>query len=63
MDTPRNKGRAPGMTVLGVPMSKTLKDQIKAAADINRRTMADWARKQGLAGTSVFKDFLPVIRW
>lgn len=32
------------MTVLGVPMPQDLKDRIKQAADIERRTMADWAR-------------------
>ena len=40
----RNKGRAPGVTVLGVPMPQLLKDRIKQAADLDRRTMADWSR-------------------
>jgi hypothetical protein len=46
MDKPRNKDRAPGMTVLGVPMHQSLKARIKAASEIDRRTMADWSRIQ-----------------
>jgi len=40
----RNKSRAPGMTLLGVPMHNELKSRIQTAAKIERRTMADWAR-------------------
>jgi hypothetical protein len=38
----RNKGRAPGQTILGVSMSKSLKEKIKAAAAAENRTMANW---------------------
>ena len=44
MSEQRNKGRAPGMTLLGVPMPVELKDKIKKAADLDRRKMADWSR-------------------
>jgi hypothetical protein len=44
MKTPRNKSRADGMTLLGVPMPEALKGKIKAAAEIKERTMADWSR-------------------
>jgi hypothetical protein len=38
----RNKGRAPGQTILGVSMSKDLKEKIKRAAKSENRTMANW---------------------
>jgi len=38
----RNKGRAPGQTILGVSMSKDLKGKIKSAAAAENRTMANW---------------------
>jgi hypothetical protein len=38
----RNKGRAPGQTILGVSMSKDLKEKIKRAAKAENRTMANW---------------------
>jgi hypothetical protein len=32
------------MKMLGIPMPRHLKDRVKQAADLDRRTMADWAR-------------------
>ena len=41
---PRNKGRAPGTSVLGIPMPNELKEKIAQAAALEHRKMADWAR-------------------
>ena len=38
--------RSPDQTVLGVSMSKDLKDRIKALADADDRTMAKWCALQ-----------------
>lgn len=44
MEKPRNKARAPGMDFLGIPMKADIKEKIRTAAELKRRTMADWAR-------------------
>ena len=40
--TKPNMARNPDSPILGVSMSKQLKDRIKALADKERRTMANW---------------------
>jgi hypothetical protein len=60
MSKPRNKGRGPGMTLLGVPMPGELKAKIQKAATLEDRKMADWARlKLRDAADEVLAKYMP----
>jgi uncharacterized protein (DUF1778 family) len=46
MKKPKSHKRGPDSTMLGVTMSKSLKEKVRLAANIERRTMANFSAKE-----------------